>query len=73
MIEHRSVEEQIANLSVEEMMERAAELRAIPIETMTDEDKARVMREMRALSKELEAHAEELKKYGRRRHLSVVR
>jgi antitoxin component of RelBE/YafQ-DinJ toxin-antitoxin module len=73
MIEHRSVEEQIADLSVEEMLERAAELRAIPFETMTEDEAARVARELNALGKELRAHAEELERYKRRRHLSVVR
>ncbi|MGH8579546.1 MAG: hypothetical protein ACREVK_05270 [Gammaproteobacteria bacterium] len=73
MIEHRTVEDQIADLSVEEMLARGAELRAIPIESMTGDEAERVMRELRALGKELKAHADELDRYGRSRHLSVVK
>ncbi|MGH8659846.1 MAG: hypothetical protein ACREV4_15575 [Gammaproteobacteria bacterium] len=72
MIEHRTVEQQVAALSVEEMLARGAELRAIPIESMTDAEAEQVMRELRALGKELKAHADELARY-RPRHLSVVK
>ncbi|MGH8626141.1 MAG: hypothetical protein ACREYC_13045 [Gammaproteobacteria bacterium] len=73
MIEHRTVEEQVADLSVEELLARGAELRAIPIESMTGAQAEQIMRELRAIGKELEAHAQELDRYGRSRHLSVVK
>jgi len=40
---------------------------------MTGEEAERVMRELRALGTELNAHANELARYGRSRHLSVVK
>ncbi len=73
MIEHRTVEEQIAAMSIEEMLARGAYLRSIPIESMIGTQAEQIMRELHALGKEMKAHADELERYGRARRLSLVK